>query len=95
MHIAILRIRLRLPSRTLKEKRTVVRSVVERLRNRFNAAVAETDELDNVGIAEIAAVCISNDGAHAQSQAQSMADAVEEWRLDAEVLDVSIEYFPV
>ncbi len=91
MHIAILQVRLRLPSRTLKEKRTIVRSVVERLRNRFNASVAEAGDLDQVGFARIAAACISNDGAHAESQAQAMADAIEDWRLDAEVLDVSIE----
>lgn len=94
MHIAILRIRLRLPSRTLKEKRTIVRSVTERLRNRFNASVAEIEELDDVGIAVIAAACISNNGTHAEAQAQSMADAVEQWRLDAEILDGSIEHFP-
>lgn len=95
MHIAILRVHLRLPSRTLKEKRTIVRSVTERVRNRFNAAVAEAGELDQPGFAMIAAACISNDGGHAESQAQAIADAIEQWRLDAEVLDVSIEQIVV
>jgi uncharacterized protein YlxP (DUF503 family) len=89
--IAVLRIRLRLPSRTLKEKRTIVKSVVERLRNRFNASVAEVDDLDTASLATIAAAVISNDSRHADEQAQSIAAAIEDWRLDAEVLDVEIE----
>lgn len=89
--IAVLRVRMRLPSRTLKEKRTIVKSVVERLRNKFNASVAETDDLDEPGIASIAAAVISNDSRHADEQAQAIASAIEEWRLDAEVLEIEVE----
>ncbi len=91
MTIAVLRIRLRLPSRTLKEKRTIVKSVVERLRNRFNASVAESDDLDSPGVASIAAAVISNDSRNADEQAQAIAAAIEDWRLDAQLLDVEIE----
>lgn len=82
---------LRLPSRTLKEKRAIVKSVVERIRNRFNATAAETADLDTPELATIAAACISNDGRHAGEQAQTIARAIEDWRLDAEVLDVRTE----
>ena len=94
-YLAVLRIRLALPSATLKEKRSIVKSVVARLRTRFNAAIAEIDDLDAVSFATITAVCISNEAAHANAQAQSIANAIEEWRLDAEVLDVSIEVIPL
>jgi uncharacterized protein len=86
---------LRLPSRTLKEKRTIVKSVVERLRNRFNASVAEVEDLDNVGVATIAAAVLSNSSQHADRQAQTIAAAIESWRLDAEVIDLSIELIDV
>ena len=33
------------PAETLKEKRSIVKSVVERLRNRYNAGVAEVEDL--------------------------------------------------
>jgi uncharacterized protein YlxP (DUF503 family) len=95
MTVGILSIRLRLPSRTLKEKRTIVKSVVERLRTRYNASVAEVDDLDAAGFATIAAVVVSNDGSHADAQLQEMARAVEGWRLDAEVLDVRTEVIVV
>jgi len=87
----ILRVRLRLPSETLKEKRTIVKSVVERLRTRFNAAVVESDDLDTPGLATIAAACLSTESRHADEQLQAIARTIEEWRLDAEVLSVETE----
>ena len=91
MPIALVTVRLRLSSRTLKEKRTIVKSVVERLRNRFNASVAELDDLDAAGIATIGAAVLSNDRRHADEQAQAIAAAIEDWRLDAEVLEIRTE----
>jgi uncharacterized protein YlxP (DUF503 family) len=91
MTLGILTIELGLPSRTLKEKRTIVKSVVERLRQHYNAAVAETEDLDNVSRATIAVACISNTAQHADAQLQRIARTVEEWRLDAEILSVSTE----
>jgi len=93
--VGVVTVRLRLPSRTLKEKRTIVKSVVERVRNRFNASVAEVDDLNSVGVATIAAVVLSNDSRHADEQAQAVAAAIEDCRLDAELLDVSIELIDV
>jgi uncharacterized protein len=91
--IGVVRITLRLPSRTLKEKRAIVKSVVERLRQRFNASVAETGRLDDVATAIIAAACISTESRHVDEQLQAVARAVEQWRLDAEVVDVETELF--
>ena len=89
--VGILRVRLRLPSRTLKEKRAIVKSVVERLRTRFNASVAEIDDLDSPGMTTIGAACISNDSSHADAMLQSIAGTIREWRLDAEVLEIETE----
>lgn len=68
-----------------------MKSVVERLRTRFNASVAEIGDLDSVGVATIGAAVVSNDSRHADEQAQAIAAAIEEWRLDAEVLDIEVE----
>ncbi len=47
MYVAGCRVTLRLAaSRSLKDKRQVVRSLSERLRRQFNVAVAEVDEQD-------------------------------------------------
>lgn len=95
MHVGILRITLLLPSRDLKAKRTIVRSVVERVRNRFNASAAEIDALDDASRAIVGIACISNDASHAQSQLQTIANAIEDWRLDAEVADIETELIPL
>jgi uncharacterized protein YlxP (DUF503 family) len=48
MTVGSLRVRLLLrQARSLKDKRQVVRSIVDRLRNGFHAAVAEVDALDD------------------------------------------------
>lgn len=91
MTIAVLTVRLRLPSRTLKEKRSIVKSVVERLRQRYNATVIEAEDLDEAGLATIAAAVLSNESRHADAQAQEIASTIAGWRLDAEVLEVSVE----
>lgn len=91
MTVGVLRITLRLPSRSLKEKRAIVRPIVERLRGRFNAAVAEVEALDDAGAAVIAAAVLSNDARHADEQLAAIAAAVQEWRPDAELLDLETE----
>ena len=43
-------------SHSLKDKRRVVRSLIERARSRFNASVAEVGELDNWQAAVVGSV---------------------------------------
>lgn len=48
MHVASLRVRLLVrDSRSLKDKRQVVRSILDRLRGGFNVAATEVDALDH------------------------------------------------
>lgn len=89
--VGVIHLRLALPADTLKEKRSIVKSLVERLRGRFNVSVAEVDDLDDPTHATIAAACMSNDSAHSDRQLQAVARAVAEWRLDAEILSVETE----
>ena len=53
-------------SHSLKEKRHVVKSLKDRLRERFNVAVAEIDHLDSWQSSVLAAVTVSNDRVHAE-----------------------------
>ena len=66
MAVGILRITLYLPdSRSLKDKRRVLRSVKDRLRGQFNVSVAEIDDLDLWQKATIAVALVSKDVRHA------------------------------
>ncbi len=62
MHIGVCKIKLYLPeSRSLKEKRRAIKSLIARLKNRFNLAIAEVDVQDVHQSAVLAAVSVAND----------------------------------
>lgn len=59
-------------SHSLKEKRHVVKSLKDRLRQRFNVAVAEIDGLDSWQHATVAAVTVSADRVRAEQLLQAV-----------------------
>lgn len=91
MTVGVLTVRFRLPAHSLKEKRAIVKSTVERVQSRFNAAAAEVDDLDTWDLATIAVVCVSNEPGHADSMLQSVYAFIEGERPDVEMLDVHTE----
>jgi uncharacterized protein YlxP (DUF503 family) len=71
--IGVLTLELRLEySHSLKEKRHVVLGLKERLRNKFNVAVAEIDYQDLWQRALIAAVTVSGDRGRAEQVLQAV-----------------------
>lgn len=54
-------------SHSLKDKRRVIKSLKETLSNKFNVAVAETDEQDVWQTAEIGIATVGSDGSFVQS----------------------------
>jgi uncharacterized protein YlxP (DUF503 family) len=81
-------------SHSLKEKRQVVRSLLERVRRRYNAAVAEVDEQDSWQTAVIGIAVLSGQAAHADQQLARVLEFIEGMRLDAEVVDSRTEVIP-
>jgi len=71
--IGVLTLELRLEqAHSLKEKRHVVKGLEERLRHKFNVAVAEIDYQDLWQRAVVAAVTVSSDRVHAERVLQSV-----------------------
>ena len=96
MHIGVARLALHLAENaSLKGKRMVVKSVAERVRNRFNVAVAEVDTQDAWQVATLGIVCVSDDPRHANEMLSKVIDFIEQERLDAEVGEVDIELIAV
>ncbi|MCS6802093.1 MAG: DUF503 domain-containing protein [Chloroflexota bacterium] len=82
-------VRLRLPAaRSLKEKRQVVKSVVDRVKGRFNVSAAEVGEQEAWQLAEIGIACAASHQGHAEDILRTVVGYIEESRLDVEVLDV-------
>ena len=91
MVVGIARIVLGIPeSRSLKDKRAVVRRVIDRVRHKFNAAVAEVDDLDAHRRATIGITVVSNDGRHASSMLETITSFVSTASAGI-VLDVATE----
>jgi uncharacterized protein YlxP (DUF503 family) len=64
-------------SLTLKDKRQVIKSLIDRLRSRFNLAVAEVDHLDTPRFGTLALCAIANDKAVVHSMLEKAVDLVE------------------
>lgn len=71
--IGLLEIEFLIPgASTLKEKRKVVRSLKEKIRNRYNVSTAEVDHLDLPGRCHLATITICGDKAEAQKRLESV-----------------------
>lgn len=78
---------------SLKEKRSVVKSILQRLRNEFNVSTAEVGEQDRWQIAQLGVACVSSDAHYAQEQLRAVVDWIYENRPDLEVSSAHIELF--
>ena len=76
--------------RSLKGKRKVVKSIISRLRNNFNASVAEIGSNDVHRRAEIGFSLIGNDQAVINSKIDKMVNLAEDLGL-AEIIDTEME----
>lgn len=76
---------------SLKEKRQILKSILSRLPQKFNVAVAEVDHQDVWGTAVIALVTVGNDAAHLHSQLQKAVTWLEQHRPDVPIADYEIE----
>ena len=92
MNVGVAKITLRLAgSFSLKDKRRVVNSVRERVRSKFNVAVAEVDQNDAWQTAVIGITCVSNNVRHADQTLDNVLSFIESDRPDAEVIDCEME----
>ena len=93
MIVGTLRVRLLLrEARTLKDKRQVVKSIKDRLRNHFNVSVAEVDELDNRQIAVLGVAMVSNESHHVKSALGQLVEALRSHPV-AEFIDHEMEVY--
>lgn len=73
--VAVCTVHLALPGiRSLKDKRRIIKSVLERARRQFQVAAAEVDRQDSHRQAVLAFACVSSEGRHADSVLQSVVN---------------------
>jgi len=91
MNILLMKVTLRASwVHSLKEKRMVVKSIVQKLKNKFNISVAEVDEQDihNTIVIGIAGICANS--AQSDSTMENVITFIE-CNTDAELIDIQKE----
>lgn len=83
MVVGVCEITLHLPdSHSLKEKRQIIKSIIARVRNQFEIAIAEVDENDRWQIAVLGVSCVSNSSQVASELLERVRRYIEETRPD-------------
>jgi uncharacterized protein YlxP (DUF503 family) len=91
MPVGLLTLEIYIPdSHSLKDKRQVLRSLKDRLRARFNVAVAELDHNDAWQRAQVGVVTVSNDPAHLEQSLQAVFNEAESL-LGRDLVDHNLE----
>src|SRR5688572_10037393 len=79
MFVCVARLTLQIPeSGSLKAKRQVLRRITDRVKARFNVAVAEVDDQDLWQKATLALAVVGNDRRHVDEQMEKVIHFVEE-----------------
>lgn len=77
MHVGLLQVRIHIPeASSLKDKRQVVKSILERARHRYHVAAAETGEQDVYRIAELGFAAVSGSESHAREIVSKVLDGL-------------------
>ena len=93
MVVGLLTLEIHLPyAHSLKDKRQALRKLKDRLRARFNVAVAELDHQDLWQRATVGVVSLSNDSAYL-AQLLEAVTAESGKILGGDLVDTQIEYF--
>ena len=77
---------------SLKEKRMVVKSIVQRLKNKFNVSVGEVHEQDIHQIIVIGISAVCGDQKQVDSTLENLIDFVEE-NTDAEIINIESDKY--
>jgi uncharacterized protein len=92
MKVGVCEITLHLPGcHSLKEKRQVIHSIIARIRQKYDVAIAEVDEQDQWQIAKLGVSCVSNSSQHIDQILGNVQRFIEETRPDILVADTEVE----
>jgi len=96
INVGVCTIRLRLPENSsLKGKRSVIKSLIAQVNNKFNVSAAEVEDQDAWQIATLGVCCVSNDSQHNNEVLSKVVNFVDSGRFDIELLDYTIEIVTV
>ncbi len=68
-----------------------MKSIITRVRNNYNVAIAEVDDQELWQLATLGIACVSNNDQHVNSILSKVVDFISRSRFDVEMLDYEIE----
>lgn len=77
---------------SIKEKRSIVNSLKQKIRNKFNVSVAEVEDQDNLESLVLAVITVANETRHVQSILNKTVSLVEN-NSSEEITDINMEVF--
>jgi uncharacterized protein YlxP (DUF503 family) len=90
--IGLCTLELHLPGMSsLKDKRSIIKSMLKRLHNPFNVSAAEIDYLDKWQMSGIAITSVSNSSTHANQVLQKAIEFIETNYPEALIVEQQIE----
>jgi uncharacterized protein YlxP (DUF503 family) len=95
MNAGICRIKLHLSeSRSLKDKRRIVKSIISRLRNQYNISIAEVDDQDLWQLVTLGIACVSNHNQHVEETLSKVIGFIASNYPGLEIISREIEMLP-
>lgn len=73
-----------------EEKRMIVRSIIDKVRHKYNASIAEVEDLDLHQSIVLGIACVSNSTKHSNSCIQNVIQYIEQ-NTEAVVQNIEIE----
>ena len=94
MNVGVCKLKIHIPgSQSLKDKRSVVKSLTSRLQKQFNISIAEVDDQELWQIATIGIACVSNHNYRVDDVIESVIKAIEHDYPTIEIIDKEMEFY--
>lgn len=94
MNVAICKLKIHIPeSRSLKDKRSIVKSLISRLQKQFNISIAEVDDQDLWQMTTIGIACVSNHNYRVDEVISSIINMITRDYPTVEIVEKEIETF--
>ena len=91
MIVSVCKISLVLPSRSLKEKRRIIKSILGKTSNKFNVSISEVAQNEVWGRSVIGISSVSSSLRHGEESIEKVIRFIESEREDAEIIKIDRE----
>jgi uncharacterized protein YlxP (DUF503 family) len=94
MNVGVCKLKIHIPgSQSLKDKRSIVKSLTSRLQKQFNVSTAEVDDHELWQIATIGIACISNHNYRVEEVIDNVISTIERDYPTVEIIEKEIEIY--